>query len=178
MEIEFTSTAEDYVNFNLYEYQHNNRYRKQAIQSRLWLTLFIAVFGIFGSLTMGSKVLIGLLITLILCIFFYIYSARSNMRGMRKRLLEIYTDIDNDSILGKEKIIISPESIVDEMPYGSIKVFWKYVKNIVELNDYIYIYYAAGRAIFIRNIGFVNDEQRKSFIELMHGYWKEPGSST
>jgi hypothetical protein len=96
---------------------------------------------------------------------------------MHKRLLEVYTDIDNDSILGKEKIIVSPESIIDEMPFGNTKVLWKHVKKIVETNNYIYIYYAAERAIFIPNKGFVNDEQRKSFIELINRYWKEPSSS-
>jgi hypothetical protein len=174
MEIKFRTVIEDYVNFNLYEYRTKPTYRQQESLSRLYSTILIVSCGLLISYAAGlTWILPGILVTLLVSVIFFISYKRSSERSLLNRLRKGLMNSDNDGLFGENRIFISPETIINEMPYGELKIFWKHVKKVVETTGYIYIYYAAERAFFIPNHAFANNEQRDTFIKMANEYWSE-----
>jgi hypothetical protein len=176
VDIKFTTSIEDYVNFNLYEFHTKPAYRRQQGQSRLYSTLLITFCGLLITYAAGNPwIFPGILITLLVSAVYFIFFKRNDERNLVNRLRKGLMHSDNDGLYGEERVTISPEKVTNEMPYGELNISWKHVKKVVENEGYIYIYYAAERALFIPKRAFTGEEQQSKFVELVNRYWKEQG---
>ncbi len=178
MEIKFISTIDDQINFTFYEYHTNPLYIKQIKSARLLTIVILASAGTILSMILLQRLFyIGLLGTLALCVFYFFRFERNNDRAMMKRLKAIFGVPENDALFGNESIIITPDALIDQMVYGDLKIYWKFVKRIVEAPGYVYLFFAASRAIFVPDRAFTNPSERTAFIALANQYWKEQGGS-
>jgi hypothetical protein len=174
MTIEFIVTIEDFVAFNLFHSKNSPTLQRQLLITRSTLAFVVAAI-----LFLPCPVLVGELsyvaflfpiVGIIVGIIFFLAYPRMHEQNLRKQLPKMLNEGTNESVIGKQTIIITPEAVINETPTGEQKAFWSSVDKIVETSDYIFLYVSSVSAAIIPRSAFPSEEQRNAFLELAKQY--------
>ncbi len=174
MTIDFMTTADDFIAFNLFHFKNSPTLKRQLLITRLAYAFFLAVIlslpytayvkelPFFACLFPILGVVVGILI--------FLAYPRMHEKNLRKQLSKVLKEGGNEGMIGKQKIVITPEAVINETPAGEQKAFWSSVDKIVETRDYIFLYVSSVSAAIIPRSAFPSDEQRNAFLELAKQY--------
>lgn len=165
MEVQFTLTKQDLIDFNLYHLSHSPTVKRQRIglllPGLLW-SLFWLWVSIDDDKTWQN---ILTLKPLIIGGFLYIATLLLLWRWSVKRQLQRLLDEgENKGLFTPQRVILSEEGIatIDELSTYTAK--WQTVEKIIATDDCIYLYVNAVSAVIVPKRFFANDAAFGDFV--------------
>jgi hypothetical protein len=172
MTIEFIVAVDDYIAFNLFHFKNSPTFQRQLLLNRLVFTFIIATICFLPYFFWSEKLsFIAFLLSAVGGIVSFLVYPRIHEKNLREQLPKLLNEGKNEGVLGKQKIIITPEALINETPAGEQKVFWNSADKIAETNDYIFLYVGSMSAAIIPLSAFPSMEQKNAFLELVKQYY-------
>lgn len=140
MEIYYTLTEDDYMNFNLYHVRNSSTAKKALKMQRLmgpFLYLFFTIL-VYLYLDIPLPVLVIMFLALSSLWFFLYprYFYNHILRSTKKMIKEG----TNDGLLGEHHMIVSDEGITDFSTNRETKVQWSGIQLFKEDDENLYLY--------------------------------------
>jgi hypothetical protein len=171
MDLEFDRTADDLVAFNLYYLEHSPNARREALTSRLLISVLAAWFAggsylftprYFNWVVLGATLAAGLVVFLV----YPFFSRRMTIGRIRTALMEG----NNESLFGHQAVAISAEGIFAKNAGSESKIRWSAVQPLREGAEHFYLFMSATNALIIPKRCFKADEARDEFARLVESY--------
>src|SRR5262245_16225337 len=127
MVIEYENTPDDVLALNTYYNQFSPRMRRRIAANRIVHSSFIVIIGmfVFYFLSINKRVTIELLVIGLVCglLFFAVYPliTKANIRSITKRYIR---DGRYKGMLGKHRISLTEEGLMNTSVLGETKFFW------------------------------------------------------
>jgi hypothetical protein len=179
MIIEYESTPEAMVEFNLFHMAHSPSLQRQILLGRVFCSL-LTIFLSLGVLYLldSDKYLTSFEYLLSIIggiVAFFIYPSL-NRATIIRRIRKLLSEGDNKAFFGHQTITVSPEGLFSKTQVGESKLNWTAIDKVVQNGDYIFIYNSAVSAIVIPKVAFPTDEAKQEFLDFIdtkHGEQKE-----
>ena len=124
MEIRYSLTEEDYLNFNMFHIK-NSKTAKRALNMQRFLTPILFIVASFVLSKVGNISFLGLFIAfLIVSILWIIFYPRYFYSYVIRNTKKMIKEGKNDGLLGEHCMIFSEEGIVDSTTTSETKVTW------------------------------------------------------
>ena len=148
MELEFDFEMNDWMEFNKDYLSNSKQYKSVKLIAQLILpVIFSAIIFLKDLSNVVGPTKLALLSLILLAWILYI------PRFLDKRVLyrtkKALEDGDNSGILGRHKLIISDEGILNIQPGSEHNIKWNGFKKIVETDEYYFLYDTAVSALII-----------------------------
>ena len=165
MEIRYSLTEEDYLNFNMFHIK-NSKTAKRALNMQRFLTPILFIVASFVLSKVGNISFLGLfiaffMVSILWIIFYPRYFYSYVIRNTKKMIKEG----KNDGLLGEHCMIFSEEGIVDSTTTSETKVTWSGIKNIKEDTHNIYLYNSSVSAYILPKRELNNVDEMKTYLK-------------
>lgn len=170
MVIEFETSIDDVINFNLYHFQHSQTGRRSLFKTRFIIPIVLTVLFIISSFIYRSLHQYPLLV---FALVWFIFMPSSYKRGIKKYVRRMYSEGKNKSVICKHKLSVVPEGIVETTNVGEANIHWGAIEKVEATDKYIFIYTSAVAAIIVPKKAFSDDSKYTEFIETVKRYHKE-----
>jgi hypothetical protein len=176
MEIDFESTIDDVVYFNLYILTHQNPYKKNLKYSRVFLIGFSVLCGILGILfllvfskySIASIIYFSLGLYLVFA-YWYRFSSNNFRKRVRKAVVKQYSSIPNEEIC-RHNITISEEGLRDSSEFGESTQKWPAFNSVIQTDQYIYLFLRPGKGFIVPRRVFRDDTSFNLFAGKARNY--------
>ncbi len=170
--VECVTTPEDQLAFNLYNCLHHSRaWRRRwmltQIGGRGLVLVLLTVVCYLMNVDWMIAFLGGGCILVLLLLALHPMSMR---RYIRKSVKAACARPENASKLGRCRISLSPEGVVDANDFGEMRVSWKGINAVVERDEHLFLYDSAEGAIIVPRRAFPNEKSWRLFVETAHDY--------
>ena len=183
MTAEFELTQADWSAFNHYHHYHSPTARRQYLQAwfipALALLLICLAIWVLASRSSGTPgaTFVALLplfsaVPLQLALFPLLYR-----RKVKKIVAGMLGEGRNRTLLGKQRVTISPEGITKTGDFDRLVVAWGGVERVVKTNDHAFVYTSALSAIIVPRRGFTDSVDFDQFVMKATQYQEEAGAA-
>ncbi|WP_035051071.1 YcxB family protein [Carnobacterium pleistocenium] len=170
MEIEFELLEKDYINFNIDHTKKSPSLKRSINVQRLVgpIVFLIAPFIVirFSAIPIWYWMAVFSIASLIWFVFYPRYFDWE----MRKRIVKMLQEGNNENLLKKIKIVVTDKGISESSVTGELNSKWNEVNRVDETNEYIYIYNSSISAYIIPKRIFENENTLKIFLEEISKY--------
>lgn len=141
MEIHYTISEEDYIQFNLYHMEESPSIRKQFQMLRLYLPVISAMVIFFvGTLVLNQPAIYWGIVGLLYAAGWLIFYPRLHKISVKNNVLKLAREGDNSSIFGDKTLVIEGDKITI-FGQDTIEVITKAaIKEIHQKNDLLILY--------------------------------------
>ncbi len=165
MEIRYSLTEEDYLNFNMFHIK-NSKTAKRALNMQRFLTPILFIVASFVLSKVGNISFLGLfiaffMVSILWIIFYPRYFYSYVIRNTKKMIKEG----KNDGLLGEHCMIFSEEGIVDSTTTSETKVTWSGIKNIKEDTHNNDLYNSSVSAYILPKRELNNVDEMKTYLK-------------
>jgi YcxB-like protein len=180
---EYELTKEDWSAFNFYHHFHSPTARRQyrrawffSVVLVLVLCLVISVLASLNSPRPGSTfvALLPLYSGVLFCLFWFPWVYR---RKVRKIVAGMIGEGRNRTLLGRQRVTISPEGISRSSDFDQSTISWSGIEQVVKDKNYAFVYTSALSAIIVPRRAFADDIGFDAFVMKATGYHQEAGAS-
>lgn len=165
MEIRYSLTEEDYLNFNMFHVK-NSKTAKRALNMQRFLMPIIFIVLSYVLSKVGNMSFFGLLIAFlivsILWITFYPKYFYSYVFRNTKKMIK---EGKNDGLLGEHHMVLSEEGIIDLTSNGETKVIWSGIQTLSEDKYNIYLYNSSVSAYILPKRELNNVDEMKTYLK-------------
>lgn len=165
MELKYTLTEQDYINFNLFHIQNSKMATKALkIQRYTIPVLYLVLAYIFATIGDSSYILSFIIFSIFGILWFVLYPKfyyRTVIRNVKKMMKEGR----NEGLLGEHHMLLTSEGIVDNNTTGETKVAWSGIQEVKEDKNYLYLYNSSVSAYILPKREITNLEELKSYIK-------------
>ncbi len=158
-EIEYELKIEDLIHFNELRLKNDPNVQKDLRSKRLLVPGVMLFFGLFYYLAYADTITTAY-ITL-LALVWGIVSPYFLKMDMRRQLRNSYSQEEQDAIIGNHKLVIEPESLLEQSPGGKSNTPWSEMLRIDELADYVHIFVDIDAAIVIPKNQLISGDLKK-----------------
>jgi len=171
MEVEFDLTLEDLVAFNEYHCAHSPTIQAQF--RRGWWSFPVMV--IIGWLVLAAYS--GQFAQFasdhwfwLLSVPFWLFWFPWRWHGhQRKNALGLLNEGENVGVIGRQRITITPEAVMQSNAYREVRTRWEVVEKIVRTDHHVFIYVSALSAHILPRRAFLTDGEFLKFVgEALH----------
>lgn len=165
MEINYTLTEEDYLNFNMYHVKNSKTAVKslklQRFITPLFFIVFAFVFSAIADVSFWGLFIIFFVIGILWVLFYpsYFYSV---VRRQTKKMIQ---EGENEGLLGKHHLVMTEEGITETTSSGKTKVCWGSLKDFKEDDKNFYLYNSGLSAIILPKRAVTNIEEVYAYIK-------------
>ncbi|MGI6168561.1 MAG: YcxB family protein [Christensenellales bacterium] len=168
MSIEFTVTEQDFVNFNVYHYEHSKKMKRTVRRMQVVMAIaLLIVFGYSGYTLGDSKGIVffavGVVATAVWIAFVPRY-ARWNIRRTARKMLKRGGD---NGFFGRHTVTLEDDGIREISASSSAYTEYSSVERIGYGYGNYYVYTGALQAFIIPVSAFSGAEQRQAFLNLL-----------
>ncbi len=168
MKIKYNLTENDYINFNICHMRNSKELRKTIMINRFLVSLIFLLMP-FILYNISDIPFLYWTITFILVYILWVslyekYVYRIN----RKRIKRMLEEKNNDGLIGERILEIDEENIKITNNSGESKFPIKSIKDIIEDEEYIFIYINSVSAIIIPLEVFKDKEDKERFKNLLN----------
>ncbi|MBN1367809.1 MAG: YcxB family protein [Dehalococcoidales bacterium] len=174
MNIEYDTTLDDMVEFNIYAMKNHPQLRKRVIIERtMYLTISLLI--IFSSLVLylnsSSFVYIIFLACGIFLLCFYGYFSRRSQikKRIKKLVIKEHDKIPNEEIC-RHKILLSETGIYATIEYGESTTKWLAITEIIQTEKYLYFFLKPGKAHIVPKRAFIDEVAFNQFAQTARMY--------
>ena len=165
MEIRYSLTEEDYLNFNMFHVK-NSKTVKRALNMQRFLTPILFIVASFILSKVGNISFLGLFITfLVVGILWIIFYPRYFYSYVIRNTKKMIKEGKNDGLLGEHHMILSEEGIVDSTSNGETKVTWVGIQTLSEDKFNIYLYNSSVSAYILPKKELDDLEEIKTYLK-------------
>ncbi|TKC18034.1 YcxB family protein [Robertmurraya kyonggiensis] len=149
MQIKYSLTEEDYLNFNLF-HMKNSKTANKALKVQRYLIpiVYMVVAYVFARVLDGSYIL-SFSIFGIMGILWIIFYPKYHYNFVLRQVRKMITEGNNEGLLGEHLMTISEEGVHDANPQGETKVSWSGIQDLKEDEHYLYLYNSAVSAYIL-----------------------------
>ena len=165
MEIRYSLTEEDYLNFNMFHIK-NSKTTKRALNMQRFLMPIIFIVLSYVLSKVGNMSFFGLFIALlIVSILWIIFYPRYFYSYVFRNTKKMIKEGKNDGLLGEHLMILSEEGIIDSNSNGETKVTWSGIKTFKEDEHNIYLYNSSVSAYILPKRELNNIDEMKTYLK-------------
>ena len=181
--VECDLTKDDWSAFNYYRHFHSPTGRRQYLRAWfssvvvvLFVCLGISLLASLNSPTPGATflALIPLYTGALFCLVWFPWAYR---RKVRKIVAGVLGEGRNRTLLGKQRVAISPEGITKSSDFDRMTVAWSGIERVIKDKAHAYVYTSAWSAIIVPRRAFTDDVGFDEFVALATQYHKEADAS-
>lgn len=149
MQIKYSLTEEDYLNFNLFHMKNSNTAKKALkVQRYLIPIVYMVVAYVFARVLDGSYIL-SFSIFGIMGILWIIFYPKYHYNFVLRQVKKMIKEGKNEGLLGEHLMTISEDGIHDANPQGETKVSWSGIQDMKEDEQNLYLYNSAVSAYIL-----------------------------
>ncbi len=183
MTADFELSQADWSAFNYYHHFHSPTARRQYFQgwfapAAAWLVICLVIW-LLASRSSGApgSTFVALLplfsgVPLQLALFPWLYR-----RKVKRIVGGMLSEGRNRTILGKQRVAISPEGITKVGDFDRLVVAWSGVERVVRTGDRVFIYTSALTAIIVPRRSFKDSVDFDQFAMTATKYQEEAGAA-
>lgn len=155
MRIEYTLRAEDYLNYNIFHLKHNKESRRSFLFNRFVLPSIFLFFALFFD---GPPILVRVVLGIIAMILWASFYGIVTKNRLKRQVTKILKDNEDKGFVGRRVLEINENSIKIITSSGENIINIDTIHEVVETNDYLYIYVNSMSAIVIPKLFFKDDD--------------------
>lgn len=141
MEIRYTITEEDYIQFNLYHIEESASLRKQFQMLRLYLPLLMAVvIFLVGTQVLKQPALYWVVVAVLYAVGWFVIYPRLYKKSIRKNVVKMAREGDNTSVFGDKTLEIAGDKITISGQDTTEIIDKTAIKEIKQKNDLLILY--------------------------------------
>jgi len=167
MEIHYTITTEDFLDFNRYCYKHVPLAKKHYLDRRfgrpLALVMLVVLIALFTAARYGFEIVLVLFPLAVIYIICYPLLNTVLLRRMFNRRFQ-------QGFPAEYTVSIDEKGVRSHSTKGSTEIYWETVKSIIVTDRLILFFYDLASAIILTKRGFANDAECTMFLERAHHY--------
>lgn len=168
MKLKYDLTENDYINFNIYHMKNSKSLKRAMMINRFLVPLIFLVMPFIlyyiSDISFTYWALIFILVYILWVSFYENYVYRIN----RKRIKKMLKEKGNEGLIGENVLEIDENNIKVTNDSGENTIYVKSIKNIVENDEYIFIYINSISAIIIPIKVFKSTEEKENFNSLLN----------
>ena len=168
MKIKYNLTEDDYINFNIC-HMKNSKSLKRTMMINRFLTplIFLVMPFVLGNI---SNISFGYwAVIFVLTYIFWVSLYEKNVYKInRKRIRKMLKENSNEGLIGEKVLEIDGDNIGVKDDSGENNINIKSIKNIIEDEEYIFIYVNSVAAIIVPIRVFENKEDKEKFKLLLN----------
>jgi hypothetical protein len=171
MNIEFERTIQDVIDFNLFHMAHSSTIKRQLLLMQVLTGLLVIplVFSIFYLLYHSIDAFAIIVSVLAGVIAFALYP-QSNRKSTIKRIRKVLSEGNNNALLGRQVVSLSPEGVFIKNQAAESKFIWSAVDKIAENDKHVYLYTSSINALVIPKNCFQSEKEKQEFLEYINKY--------
>jgi Ca2+/Na+ antiporter len=182
MDLEYDITVEDYIAFSIYLFRNSPAMKRQVKTWQL-VTLFLAIgiflMAIYNYVMLGEHlVLILIIFSIMVVLYMFFYYPRSIENNLRRQIPKMLRESENDDTVGRQKLSITPESMIGKGLKSEVKMLWDSLVKICVTANHIFIYVGAMKAAVIPQTAFPDSAKRDEFLQLVQQYYSNSTGKT
>ena len=183
MTAEYELTKDDWSAFNYYHHFHSPTARRQYLRGWfgsviivLLVCLGISLLANFNGPAPRStfSVLLMPLVCAVVCLLWFPWAYR---RKLKRIVAGMIGEGRNRTLLGRQRVTISPEGISRSSDFDQTTVRWSAVERVIKDKDHAFVYTSALAAIIIPRRAFADDVAFDDFVLKATGYHQEAEAS-
>jgi hypothetical protein len=171
MEVEYELTLDDLVAFHEYHCAHSPTIQRQY--HRGWWRLPIIVMALWALLGWRSGAFAQFAADewywlLLVPVWLITYPWRWH-RAQRRAVVNLWNEGENAGSLGRQKLTITPETVMQSNAYREVRTRWEAVEKMERTEHYVFIYFSALHALILPRRAFLTDGEFLRFVgEALH----------
>jgi len=171
LEVRSMLVEDDALAFGDYFHSRSDSHRRQLLFIRIAPSLILFLLAVFYLLT--TKLQIFSVPLLFGGLFFLIFGPHFVKWRMRKALLKVIREGQNLSVLGDQRIVITPKEIVRFHSYGHSATYWPAIEGIEMGTEHLFVFVSANSAFIMPFRDFARKDDIKLFFETMQKYHQQ-----
>jgi|Deesub1362A_J573_1020465.scaffolds.fasta_scaffold31039_1 hypothetical protein len=176
MEVEYSISLKDWEDFNLYHFHHSPSLRRLYYVT-LTLGGFIGGALLFFLIFYFSKNLVeSLIFTGIYALAFIFLVPQLYLRNLRKSIRKMLQEGENKGAIGRHRLTITPEGVIEKTDFNETKTAWSSVEKIAVTENGIYIYMSSIAAYIVPKRAFSSKEAFNEFVQTLKQYYERYSS--
>lgn len=149
MQIKYSLTEEDYINFNLFHMKNSKTAMNALKVQRLLIPIvYMAVAYVFARVLDGSYIL-SFSIFGVMGVLWIIFYPKYHYNFVLRQVKKMIKEGKNEGLLGEHLMTISEEGVHDANPQGETKVSWSGIQDMKEDEYNLYLYNSAVSAYIL-----------------------------
>lgn len=165
MEIKYTLTEEDYINFNLFHLKNSKTAMNALKIQRLLIPILYLIVGFILAKVSEGPLFLWLSIFLLLGIAWYFFYPKYFYHSVMRRVRKMLKEGKNEGLLGEHLMTVSEEGIHDISSSGETSVKWPSIENFTEDEHNLYFYNTSLSAYIIPKRELQNVEGFQQFVK-------------
>lgn len=164
VEIDYTLTEEDYLNFNMYHVKNSKTATKSLNIQRFLGPLFFIVFAYVFSLIVDIAFLGIFIPFLVISIFWVIFYPKYFYSLVKRQTKKMIQEGENEGLLGKHHLLMTDEGITEITSSSETRVRWESLKDLTEDDHSFYLYNSGLSAIILPKSALTNIKEFRTYI--------------
>lgn len=174
MNIEFNSTIQDIIDFNLFHMAHSSSIKKQLLLMRVLVGLSIPLV----SCAFYIIIFHSINVFIVICSAFaglvaFADYPRTNRKIAIGRIRKMLSEGDNQALLGHRAISLSPDGMFIKTSIGESKIIWSAIDKVAQNNKHIFLYTSSINALVIPKNCFKSEKEKQEFLEYVNTYHQQ-----
>ena len=167
MRIKYNLTEDDYINFNMYHLKKSDSLKKSIMINRfLTPVIFLIMPFVLGKIS-NIPFWYWAVVFVLIYILWVAFYEKNLYKINKKRIIKMLKENSNEGLLGEKILDIDGEYIKSISDVRESTIHIKVIKNIIEDNDYIFIYLNSVEAIIVPLRAFKNNKEKDKFKALL-----------
>lgn len=161
VQIHYELTEEDYIRFNLSHIKRSKTGKRMLLQQQvIGPIIFLgAAFALATWFQATDWWLYG--IYGVSSILWFLYYPKYFERHIRKQTRRFIEERGNEGLIGLHTLDMNEEGLRDQNEFGETRVSWSGIQEVVEEDDYVYVYNTSVSAYILPKRGQDMEEVRR-----------------
>lgn len=174
MELHYNITQQDFVDFNLYYFDHNASVQRSIMITRVATAAIVIVGGAVLMALLGSLSLVPVIVYLVLAALFFFGTPWYMRRKVIKNTGRILRDAQNKQLCGPKTFLLHKDEF--QLKGGNEDTSYPYeiVQRIVEDENHYYIFIGDRSGLIIPFSAFKDKDQKADFYGRMTAHMHTP----
>lgn len=162
MHIQYELTEEDYIRFNLSHIKRSKTGMRMLLLQRIIGPVIILGVGALMFATLFQEMswwLFG--VYGVISLIWFLYYPKYFERHIRKQTKRMIQERSNEGMVGPHTMELNEDGLRDKNAFGETHVSWNGIKDVVEEDDYLYLYNSSVSAYILPKRGQDMEEVKR-----------------
>jgi uncharacterized membrane protein len=167
MIIEYEITENDYLFFNMYHFENSKTVKNTFALIRFIFPIIFLFLSLRSWINFEGLNPVSIFAFVFACVWL-IFFPKWMKKSVENRTRKIIREGNNKGLLGKKKLEINEDYIIETDQNAESKHKWNVIEKVVNTQDYIFIYASAVSAYIIPINAFKSKEERDNFLHRVN----------
>ncbi|XDD45293.1 YcxB family protein [Leptospira sp. WS39.C2] len=169
MELEYTLTEEDILNFNIYHSDNSPTTKKNILIGRTIVPIILIAFIFLLGFPNDKNFFIGIsIIYLPILSIWLIFYPKYIRYSIKKNVKALLAEDLNTGMIGYQKLIITETEFIQITEFSNTQRFKEFITKIEESSEYIYLYLSSITTLIIpKSVLWNNKINKENLYKLL-----------